>query len=45
MTTGAFIVLEVFILLVIVFGIYAVNHREEDTPIKRNKHKYKHKHA
>lgn len=39
MTTGAFIVLEVFILLVVIFGIYAGNHREDETP-KHNKHKH-----
>jgi hypothetical protein len=39
MTTGAFIVLEVFILLVVVFGVYAGYHREDDTP-KGTKHKH-----
>lgn len=37
MTTSTFIVLEVFILLVVFFGIYAENHREDETP-KHNKH-------
>lgn len=30
MTNGALIVLEVFIFLVVVFGIYACYHREDD---------------
>ena len=40
MTTGAIIILEAFIALFIVFGIYAGYHREDDQP--KNKH---HKHS
>lgn len=39
MTTGALIIFEAFIGLVIVFGIYAANHLEDDnhTDISKNK--------
>jgi hypothetical protein len=37
MTTGALILFEVFIGLVIVFGIYAGLHRKDDSEEKTNK--------
>ncbi|MDQ5921702.1 MAG: hypothetical protein QG673_1761 [Pseudomonadota bacterium] len=39
MTTGALIAIEIFIFLVVVFGVYAGYHREEDVH-KRSKHKH-----
>lgn len=38
MTTGALIVLETFIFIVVIFGIYAGTHREDKKPVKHNKH-------
>ena len=38
MTNGALIVLEVFIFLVVVFGIYACYHREDDPKNKHHRH-------